>query len=353
MKMPVKTIEWVDDHIRIIDQTQLPGKLVYQDIYDLATLEEAIRMLRVRGAPAIGVAGAMGMALAARLYRGNSMGDFRLTMGKAMVSLAATRPTAVNLFWTLERMKRVLELPEESVSNLADKLLQEALAVFEEDRDTCRRLGQNGVELLPDEAKVITHCNAGGLATADFGTALGVIYAASEAGKKIHVYADETRPLLQGSRLTAWELMEAGIEVTVMCDSATASLMDRERIDCVIVGADRVTANGDTANKIGTYPLAVLAQRHGIPLYVAAPVSTFDFSLESGKAIPIEQRAEAEVVRGFGMDTAPAGVRVYNPAFDVTPHELVSAFITEAGIHRPPFIESLSIIKDKKRSIST
>ena len=340
--MPVKTIEWVEDGIRIIDQTRLPGTLAYLDIRDVETLGEAIRMLRVRGAPAIGVAGAMGTALAARAYRGDSVEGLRKHVGDAVAFLAGTRPTAVNLFWALERMKRAMDADSgASVEKLQGVLLEEALAVFEEDRNLCRRLGRNGAELLPDEATVLTHCNAGSLATADFGTALGVVYAAQEAGKTIRVYADETRPLLQGSRLTAWELRESGIDVTVLCDSAAASLMVRERIDCVIVGADRIAANGDTANKIGTYALAVLAAHHGIPFYVAAPTSTLDLSLSTGSRIPIEERPSREVTHARGVPLTRADFPVKNPSFDVTPARLIRGIVTEKGVARPPYRRSL------------
>jgi methylthioribose-1-phosphate isomerase len=332
--------------VRIIDQTQLPEKLIYLDIDNVPTLGEAIQNLRVRGAPAIGIAGAMGVALAAFSYLGEDPNVLVHSVREAILYMKTTRPTAVNLFWALDRMETILNtIAEDTIDQIRNILLQEALSILEEDREICRKLGRNGAELVPDDATVLTHCNAGGLATADYGTALGVIYAAVEMGKKIKVYADETRPLLQGSRLTAWELKESGIDVTVICDSAAGSLMRQGNIDCVIVGADRIAANGDAANKVGTYPLAVLAAKHEIPFYVAAPVSTFDFSLESGDAIPIEERSGEEVVNGFGVRTGPEGIDVYNPAFDVTPHELVSAFVTEKGVHHPPYGESLAAIR--------
>jgi len=346
--MVVKTIEWIDGKIRIIDQTKLPEELVYLDIDDVEVLGEAIRKLRIRGAPAIGITGAMGVALAAHGYRESDGKELAQRVRKAISYLRKTRPTAVNLFWALDRMGRVVDKVEnEPVEKMREKLLQEALALLEEDRSVCRRIGRNGARLLPQEAAVLTHCNAGGLATSGYGTALGVIYAAVEVGKKVKVYVDETRPLLQGSRLTAWELVGAGIEVTVICDSVAGFLMKQGRIDCILVGADRVTANGDVANKVGTYSLAVLAEKHGVPFYVVAPVSSFDFSLSSGEKIPIEERSGEEVVEGFGPRTGPEGVDVYNPAFDVTPHDLVTAFVTERGGLFPPYEDSLKTLQHK------
>ena len=344
--MPVKTIEWVNGKVRIIDQTLLPERLVYLDITDVVVLGEAIQKLRIRGAPAIGIAGAMGVVLAANGYLGDDKDIMIHSIRGAISYLRKTRPTAVNLFWALDRMEKVLDSAlKRSMEVIRERLLQEALTILDEDRSICRQMGKNGADLLPREATVLTHCNAGGLATADYGTALGVIYAAREMGKNIKVYADETRPLLQGSRLTAWELRESHIDVTVICDSVAGSVMRKEKIDCVLVGADRIAANGDVANKVGTYPLSVLANRHNVPFYVVAPVSTFDFSLTSGDEIPIEERSGDEVIRGFGILTGPEGVNVYNPAFDVTPHELISAIVTERGVHHPPFEESLAMIR--------
>jgi methylthioribose-1-phosphate isomerase len=335
--MPVQTIRWKDGRIRIIDQTRLPNALVYLDMDSIDDLCEAIQTLRIRGAPAIGIAGSMGAALAAHQFQGESRPDFDDAVRQAVTRLRATRPTAVNLFWALDRMEQVLSAnPEESVPKIREKLIHEALKILEEDDAICRRIGENGLSLIPDSSTILTHCNTGGLATSGYGTALGVVYAAFEAGKKVRAYVDETRPLLQGARLTAWELREAGIEVTVLCDSAAATLMQQGMIDCVIVGADRIAANGDTANKIGTYALAVLAKAHDIPFYVAAPLSTFDLSIPSGDQIPIEQRDESEVSTGFGVRTVPEGVAIYNPAFDVTPHGLISAIVTEKGIITPP-----------------
>jgi methylthioribose-1-phosphate isomerase len=344
--MPIRSIEWINNGIRIIDQTHLPEKLIYLDIKDIPTLCEAIRKLRVRGAPAIGIAAAMGVALSAINYRGSDNSFLTEQIQKSMDEIQATRPTAVNLFWALERMKRVLNRVEKNnVKTIQDKLVEEARTIWEEDREICRRIGRNGASLLPDEVSILTHCNAGGLATSEYGTALGVIYAAHESCKKVRVYADETRPLLQGARLTTWELQNAGINVTLICDSAAGFLMQQKKIDCVIVGADRIASNGDVANKIGTYTLAVLADKHNIPFYVAAPVSTIDLSIASGNDIPIEERSAEEITMGFGKRTAPENTTIYNPAFDITPFSLVNAIITEQKILFPPF----KIAPTKKR----
>lgn len=346
--MPVNTIEWIDGKIRIIDQTQLPEKLAYLDIRDIRVLSEAIRKLRIRGAPAIGIAGAMGVALAAQEYPRNERKGLIRKVKESIATLKMTRPTAVNLFWALNRMEKVLDsVADKPVDKIRERLLQEAMTILEEDRQVCRQMGRHGASLIPEEATVLTHCNAGGLATADYGTALGVIYAAVEMGKSLKVYVDETRPLLQGSRLSAWELIQSGIDATVICDSVAGFLMRQGRIDCILVGADRIAANGDVANKIGTYTLSVLAEKHSVPFYVVAPISTFDFTLASGDKIPIEERSGEEVIQGFGMKTGPEGVDVYNPAFDLTPHDLVTAFVTEEGVLFPPFEDSLSVIQPK------
>jgi methylthioribose-1-phosphate isomerase len=336
--VPVKTIEWKQDHIRIIDQTLLPEELVYLDIFKIPVLGEAIQKLRIRGAPAIGVAGAMGVALSAFQNYQTDSNTMVAGIRKDIQYLRSTRPTGVNLFWALDSMEKILNaVQNETPDTIRKHLIEEAVKIWEGDRQICRQLGKNGTVLLKEKTTVLTHCNAGGLATADFGTALGVIYAAAEMGKNIKVYTDETRPLLQGSRLTAWELKESGIDVTVLCDSAAGTLLKDGYIDCVIVGADRIAENGDTANKIGTYSLAVLANAHQIPFYVAAPVSTFDLTLSTGKDIPIENRPAEEVVFSFDKKTAPKNVAVFNPAFDVTPYQLVTAFITERGVHYPPY----------------
>lgn len=326
----------------LLDQTRLPGEVVDLVCTDVEMVAEAIEMLRVRGAPAIGVAAAYGVALGALCALERSGGDFAADVEATIERLARTRPTAVNLFWALRRMRGVIagnaQAPPASMCEL---LLAEANRICVEDQDLCRRIGQHGATLLKDGDKVLTHCNAGSLATAGSGTALGVIYTAHEEDKKLSVFADETRPLLQGSRLTAWELMQNGIDVTVICDGSAATVMRGQSIDCVIVGSDRIAANGDVANKIGTYGVAVLAHRHGIPFYVAAPTSTIDIDVPSGDQIPIEERNPEEISAGMGSVTAPESAKVYNPAFDVTPHDLVSAIVTEYGVAREPFEDTL------------
>jgi methylthioribose-1-phosphate isomerase len=321
----------------MIDQTRLPVECVEIDCRDVETVVEAIKSLRVRGAPAIGIAAAYGVCLGLQAAAESGEAAFFGRLDEVAAQLAGSRPTAVNLFWALSRMKRVAaghrgRLPP---AEILAALWAEARAIHEEDRRMCRDIGRFGAELLADGQGVLTHCNAGGLATADYGTALAVIFAAVASGKRISVYADETRPLLQGARLTAWELKQRGIEVTLICDSMAAQVMREGRVQAVITGADRIAANGDVANKIGTYGLALLAAAHGIPFYVAAPTSTFDLSLASGQQIPIEQRDPREITHGFGRQTAPEGIRVYNPAFDVTPARLVKALICERGRIEP------------------
>ena len=345
--MPIAHMLWQDGALQILDQTRLPAEEVWLEVDAIPDLVEAIQKLRVRGAPAIGIAAALGVAMAAHQYTGPDEA-FVPTLHEAIQVLAATRPTAVNLFWALERMKAVLN--EGAVADpdlLRVRLKDEALAILAEDRVTCRTLGRHGAALLPSECTLLTHCNAGALATADYGTALGVVYAAVEAGKRVRVFVDETRPLLQGARLTAWELQKAGIDVTVLPDSAAGTLLASGVIDAVLVGADRIAANGDTANKIGTYPLAVLARRHEVPFYVAAPVSTLDLSLPTGQEIPIEQRPGEEVALSLGRRTVPEGVAVYNPAFDITPAELITAIVTERGVVRPPFHGGLTTVTSR------
>ena len=336
--MPIQTLKWKDDALVLLDQTALPSEVNYLTCREVETVASAIEDLKVRGAPAIGIAAAYGVVLGALKAVEDLPGNFRRRVGRAIARLERTRPTAVNLFWALERMRRILDAgAEQGNRELCEGLLEEAERIFADDRAICRRLGRNGAELLEDGQTALTHCNAGSLATADYGTALGVIYAALEQKKKIKVFADETRPLLQGARLTAWELKESGVDVTLICDSMAATVMRQKKVDCAIVGADRIAANGDVANKVGTYGLAVLAREHQIPFYVAAPVSTLDIALESGARIPIEERRGDEISDGFGMRTAPPGVRTYNPAFDVTPNDLVTAIISEMGIARPPY----------------
>ena len=342
-----ETLSWiggVDGHLRVIDQTLLPLELVEIDCRDVETVWEAIRLLRVRGAPAIGIAAAYGVCLGVQQTVNANESAFFARLEDTCDYLATSRPTAVNLFWALERMRQTAESlrGKKPPHELAADLLAEARAIHEEDRRMCREIGRLGAELLADGQGVLTHCNAGGLATSDYGTALAVFYAAAESGKRLHVYADETRPLLQGARLTAWELKQRGLRVTLICDSMAAEVMREERVSAVVVGADRIAANGDTANKIGTYGVALSAAAHGIPFYVAAPSSTFDLSIDSGDRIPIEERDPREITHGFGRQTAPDGIDVYNPAFDVTPASLITAIICERGIIRPVRREAIA-----------
>jgi methylthioribose-1-phosphate isomerase len=332
-----RTIEWVggrDGFVRLIDQTQLPGALHYRDCHEVEEVWEAIRTLRVRGAPAIGIAAAMGVVLGVRTAGGDRAALDR-KLEEVISYLATSRPTAVNLFWALGRMRNCFERSALVGEPLQDCFLHEALAIQEEDQQMCRAIGEAGAPLIPDGGGVLTHCNAGALATGGIGTALAVLYVAAEQGRRFLVFADETRPLLQGARLTTWELQQAGLDVTVLCDGTAAQVMKEGRVQLVLVGADRIAANGDTANKIGTYGVAVLARAHDIPFYVAAPSSTFDLRLSTGDQIPIEQRDAREVTHGFGRQTAPVGVAVYNPAFDVTPHHFITGIITERGVVRP------------------
>ena len=335
--MPVKTLEWVDDGLLLLDQTKLPVEEEYFVCRDVETVAHAIEILQVRGAPAIGIAAAYGVVVGCM----DSTPDARReNVLKAIERLRITRPTAVNLFWALDRMKAVVDTVSDE--ELPSALLAAAREVEKNDDETCRAMGRFGAELLPDEATVLTHCNAGGLATGGYGTALGVFYAAKEMGKQLHVYADETRPLLQGARLTAWELSESNIPVTVICDNMSAALMREKHIDAIFVGADRIAANGDAANKIGTYGLSIIAQRHGVPFYVVAPMSTVDMNLADGAGIPIEERVESEVRAGMGKQTVPDKAAVYNPAFDVTPAELITGIITEHGVAKAPFGPTLA-----------
>lgn len=341
-----QTLQWLGDtdgHLRMIDQTQLPVEFVEIDCRDIEQVWEAIKMLRVRGAPAIGIAAAYGLCLGVQNVLDQDVATFFRRLDEAADYLATSRPTAVNLFWAIKRMKEaVAGLRNRPTSEIAAALLAEAQAIHEEDRRMCRAIGRHGAELLSDGQGVLTHCNAGGLATSDYGTALAVFFAAAEAGKRLHVYADETRPLLQGARLTTWELRERGIDVTLICDNMAAQVMREGRVQAVVTGADRIAANGDAANKIGTYGVAVLAAAHGIPFYVAAPSSTFDLSIQTGDEIPIEQRDPREVTHGFGRQTAPDGINVYNPAFDVTPADRITAIICERGVIRPVCRETIA-----------
>jgi methylthioribose-1-phosphate isomerase len=338
--MPVPTILWENNALRLIDQTRLPESYIQIDCKDIPSVCEAIKSLRVRGAPAIGVAAAYGVVIAAQEALATPC-DFDEKIKDGIKRLSQTRPTAVNLFWALAIMEGVRKSTEGQLpEDRCNTLLAKANEIFEEDKRVCRKIGMNGAQLLGPKTTVLTHCNAGGLATADYGTALAVIYAAVEMGKSVAVYADETRPLLQGSRLTAWELHQNGIDVTVICDNMAAVVLRQKTIDCVVVGSDCIAANGDVANKIGTYGLAILAREHNVPFYVAAPLSTIDMALNDGDAIPIEERNAEEVRQGMGRQTAPAGVKIYNPAFDVTPFRLVSGIITEMGVARGHYEET-------------
>jgi len=333
----IETIEWTPEGVVMIDQTRLPRETVFVTCRDYLEVAEAIRTMIIRGAPAIGVAAAMGVALGA-LKSDNLEAD----MPVICETLAQTRPTAVNLFWAIDRMKRVYaETKSAGPAAVREKLVAEAQLVRADDIAINQAIGRHGAPLVPDGKTVLTHCNAGALATAGFGTALGVIRAAVEMGKKIDVFADETRPFLQGARLTAWELQRDGIETTVITDSMAGHFLKSGRIGCVIVGADRIAANGDVANKIGTYGVAVLAKENNVPFYVAAPISTLDLTLSSGDQIPIEERASKEVTHFQGVHVAPDGIKAANPAFDVTPNRYVTAIITEKGVARAPFLDSL------------
>ena len=333
----VPTVEWKNDQVRILDQSMLPEEVCFLNCSDYVCVGNAIRELKVRGAPAIGVTAALGIALGARQYTEVSLDGFHRHMANVCDALAATRPTAVNLFWAVERMKRILGGTSfHDVTTLQESLLKEALLIHQEDVQINRALGKHGAAIIQDGDNILTHCNAGALATAGYGTALGVVRAAWEEGKQLRVYADETRPVLQGARLTAWELHQDGIPVTLITDNMAGALMKTQRIQCCVVGADRIAANGDVANKIGTYSVAVLAHAHEIPFYVAAPFSTIDLQTPNGNGIPIEERNPSEVTQLHGSRAiAPAGISVWNPAFDVTPAHLVAGIITERGILKP------------------
>lgn len=346
--MLIRTIDWKPDmpdklipgEVVMVDQVRLPGELVYLHTRSVPEIWQAIKTLQVRGAPAIGIAAAMGVATSIQTQTG-PMAQLAQTALHAADYLATSRPTAVNLFWALDRMRAVISASTGlAPDSFKEQLVREAIRIRDEDAAMCRAIGKHGARLLKDGDTVLTHCNAGGLATAEYGTALAPIYVAMEQKKHIRVYADETRPLLQGARLTTWELMQAGVDVTLICDNMAAHVMKTRSISAVLVGADRIAANGDAANKIGTYGVALLARAHGIPFYVLAPSSTFDFSLVSGAAIPIEERAPEEITNGFGRRTAPEGVKTYSPAFDVTPAELITAIVCEKGILYPPYVLS-------------
>ena len=341
--MSFTTIDWLDGKVRLIDQTRLPAEEVYRLCETPEEVADAIRTMQIRGAPAIGIAAAMGMALAGL----RAPGDRAAVEAAVETSgelLAATRPTAVNLFWAIGRMRRAARQAVAEgldATTLRDRLVAESAAILAEDIAANRRMGRLGAALLPDSCAVLTHCNAGALATGGYGTALGIIRAAKEAGKAVRVFADETRPFLQGARLTAWELRKDGIDVTLLSDNMAGWLMNQGEVDAVIVGTDRTVANGDVANKIGTYAVAVVARENGVPFYVAAPTSTIDLSLRSGEDIVIEERDPAEVTSLAGVPIAPAGTKARHPAFDVTPSRYVTAIVTEKGIARPPYRDSL------------
>jgi methylthioribose-1-phosphate isomerase len=338
------TIDWKDDAVVMIDQRKLPATEVYVSCKTAAEVAKAIKTMVIRGAPAIGVAAAMGIALGMKRSGATGTKQFATEFQKTCDMMAATRPTAVNLFWAIERMKKTFADAAQggcSVDEIKARLAAEARRIHDEDVQSCREMGAFGAALVPDDARILTHCNAGALATAGYGTALGVIRGAVEAGRKVRVLADETRPFLQGARLTAWELVKDGIDTTVITDNMAGAIMRQGDIDLVVVGADRIAANGDTANKIGTYSVAVLAKEHGIPFYVAAPWSTIDLSTTDGDAIPIEERNAREVTHVGANQLAPDGAQVRNPSFDVTPHKYITAIITERGVFKPPFSDTL------------
>jgi methylthioribose-1-phosphate isomerase len=344
---PVKPIEWLDDGVRIIDQRRLPGEECSLTMTRAGEVAVAIKDMALRGAPLIGIAAAMGVAVESKAWLGSTRDEFDRQVRGAIELLGATRPTASNLFWALGRMSAVLDrcAADHAPEECSESLVREAIRIYEDDLETGRRMGEIGVELIKDGHRLLTHCNAGGLATSGFGTALAPMYVALARGMSFKVYADETRPLLQGARLTAWELSRAGIDVTVICDGASHLLLGRGEVDLVFVGSDRITLSGDFANKIGTRGVALSCGASGVPFYVVAPVSTIDFDLERGEDIPIEERDPSEITDISGVSIAPSGVGAYNPAFDVTPAELVTGIITEKGLIRPPYPENLARLR--------
>ncbi|AZK48162.1 S-methyl-5-thioribose-1-phosphate isomerase [Paenibacillus lentus] len=344
---PLLSLCWDQGKLLMLDQRLLPEKIVFLELTTPEEVWEGIHTMKVRGAPAIGIAAAYGVVLGAYSFQGDNNKHWLEHVLAAADHLATSRPTAVNLFWALDRMKeRAAQLAKDQSSRALrnEGLLAEAVAIHREDEEVCRKIGQHALPLFNSGMGVLTHCNAGGLATAKYGTALAPFYLAQEQGISLKIYANETRPVLQGARLTAFELQQAGIDVTLLCDNMAGLVMSKGWIDAVIVGTDRVAANGDVANKIGTYSLAVLAKAHNIPFYVASPLSTIDLDTESGELIPIEERPEHEVTEGFGKRTAPSGIKVFNPSFDVTPHHLITAIITEKGIIKPPFRDNLAAL---------
>ncbi|MFK7695991.1 S-methyl-5-thioribose-1-phosphate isomerase [Paenibacillus sp. HJGM_3] len=354
MEGALQSVRWAGDHLDLLDQRLLPEEIVYLRLTSAEDVWDAIRHLKVRGAPAIGIAAAYGVYLGVRGVAdgGDAAARFLTEVERQADYLATSRPTAVNLFWALDRLKRRAETlvrveRETGLDRLKAALLDEARQIQAEDEETCRLIGEHALTLFEDGMGVLTHCNAGGLATAKYGTALAPMYLAHERGIALRVFADETRPVLQGARLTAFELQQAGIDVTLICDNMAGMVMSKGWVQAVIVGTDRVAANGDVANKIGTYSVAVLAKAHGIPFYVACPMSTIDLNTPTGAEIPIEERHEDEITQGFGKRTAPVGIKVFNPAFDVTPHEYVTAIITEKGIVRAPYTDNLRVLFDE------
>lgn len=344
--MEIRTIEWSKGGVKLIDQTKLPLEFKHVYIKDIKKLWHAIKVMQVRGAPALGAAAGLGVYLGVKDSKVKNFAQFEKELNKVIAYIGSSRPTARNLFWGLERMRCVaLENKDQPIAIIKKKLLSEAQAIIEEDRVSCRNIGRYGAKLFKSGETILTVCNAGILATIDYGTALGVIYRAVEEGKKIKVFACETRPMLQGARLTAWELSKKGVDVTLICDNMAATLMRQGKIDRVIAGADRIAANGDTANKIGTYSLAVLAKYHKIPFYIAAPASTFDLSIKSGKEIVIEQRSKEEMTELFFLKAiTPREVKVYHPAFDVTPSELITAIISDKGVIEAPYRKNITRI---------
>jgi methylthioribose-1-phosphate isomerase len=350
------TIEWRDGAVVMVDQRKLPSEEVYVECRSATEVAKAIKTMVIRGAPAIGVAAAMGLALGVETSKATGTQKLAAEFYKLCELMAGTRPTAVNLFWAIDRMKLSFAAgvtAGESVNQIKVRLIAEARAIHDEDVASCRAIGEHGAEVVPDGSHVLTHCNAGALATAGYGTALGVIRGAIERGKKVAVFADETRPFLQGARLTAWELVKDGIDTTVITESMAAPLMRDGRIDLVVVGADRIAANGDTANKVGTYTVALVAREHNVPFYVAAPVSTIDLETPEGRQIPIEERPAREVTHVKAIRLAAEGAKIFNPAFDVTPHPLIAGIITERGIARPPYVESLAALVGRAPAATT
>jgi methylthioribose-1-phosphate isomerase len=347
--MDIQTVRWHNQAIKIIDQTKLPLKLKYIYIKDLKTLWKAIKILQVRGAPALGAVAGLGVYLGVKDLKADNFLKFKKEFDKVVSYIGLARPTARNLFWGLERMRStLLKNKHRPVSSIKNLLFEEAQKIIQEDRIACRKIGEYGAKLIKDKDAILTICNAGILATIDYGTALGVIYRAKEEGKDLKIFVCETRPLLQGARLTSWELKTKGIDVTLICDNMAATLMSKNKITKVIAGADRIAANGDTANKIGTYNLAVLSHYHKIPFYIAAPSSTFDLSIKNGNQIPIEERDPKEITElFFKQPIVLKNIRVFNPAFDITPHYLISAIITDKGIIRPPYLKNIRRLLNK------